>query len=271
MVPAGVAVRRVPYLPVKSHQSSTIHQTFAKNQPLKNLRWSGVFAGGRIRSGEVFCTCHNSKSPHSAPKSLSSISVVTIISITGLNLLGNCLSIPGIQDNLLGESRGRADTGNTLFEKKKSTTKVWTSSEPTRPKFWTHPPKVCKIETERRRMNVMNTWARAFGEGKSAVWMNDFGGETYFVKCMYVNVCVLVFKMMIMIWYFFIICFSWTEYHRHGVVIGKDEVELKKCQFGDWRLESTKPFLWCNHRRLSSQRQGRTLPSAPMFRRWCLK
>ena len=132
MVPAGVAVRRVPYLPVKSHQSSTIHQTFAKNQPLKNLRWSGVFAGGRIRSGEVFCTCHNSKSPHSAPKSLSSISVV---SITGLNLLGNCLSIPGIQDNLLGESRGRADTGNTLFEKKKSTTKVWTSSEPTHPKF----------------------------------------------------------------------------------------------------------------------------------------
>ena len=61
--------------------------------------------------------------------------------------------------------------------------------------------------------------------------MNDFGGETYFVKCMYV--CVLVFEMMIMIWYFFIICFPWTEYHRHGVVIGKDEVELKNCQFGD--------------------------------------
>ena len=33
--------------------------------------------------------------------------------------------------------------------------------------------------------------------------------------------------MIIMIWYFFIIFFSWSEYHRHGVVIGEDEVKLK--------------------------------------------
>ena len=97
MVPACVAVWRVPHLPIKSHQASasgqirynhrqSIRLLKQKNQPLKSLWWSGVFACGLIWSCEVFDTCHSSKFPCTGPSSLWWLSVVTIISKIYLNI-----------------------------------------------------------------------------------------------------------------------------------------------------------------------------------------